>query len=218
MAARDRRLDRAIALAMTLSESARKEFRVARLASGLSRADAGRSVGISPSQVDRFERGMLRDVRLEQLCRLSSAVGLVPTLRFFPDADPVRDIAQLRLLERVRVRLPSSVSWRTKVPLFGRRDSRAWDAVMDATGCTDAFEAETRLADLQATERRILLKLRDDQTIRHVVLIVADTKANRRALAVGREGMRGNFPLDTRAALSNLCAGRCPGGNAIVLV
>lgn len=70
---------------------------------------------------------------------------------------------------------------------------------------------------MQAIERRILLKLRDDQTIRHVVLVVADTKANRRALTVGREGLRGNFPLDTRAAMSSLSAGRCPGRNAVVL-
>ena len=82
----------------------------------------------------------------------------------------------------------------------------------------DAFEAETGLADLQATERRVMLKFRDDASVGHVILLVADTKANRRALAVGREGLRGNFPLDTRAAMSALAPGRCPGGNAVVVV
>lgn len=218
MTARVRRVERAVVLAKTLAETTRREFREARIASGLSRGDIGRAVGISPSQVDRFERGLLRDVRLEQLCRLCLAVGLVPSLRFFPDADPVRDIAQVRLLDRLRTRLPMSIRWRTEVPLLGRADARAWDAVLDGHGCNDAFEAETRLADLQATERRVMLKFRDDASVGHVILLVADTKANRRALAVGREGLRGNFPMDTRAAMSALAAGRCPGGNAVVVV
>jgi transcriptional regulator with XRE-family HTH domain len=218
MTARVRRIERAVVLARTMAELTRREFRGARIASGLSRGDVGRAVGISPSQVDRFERGLLRDVRLEQLCRMCLAVGLVPSLRFFPDADPVRDIAQVRLLDRARIRLPQSIRWRTEVPLQGRGDARAWDAVLDGHRCNDAFEAETRLADLQATERRVMLKFRDDPSVRHVILLVADTKANRRALTVGREGLRGNFPLDTRAAMTSLAAGRCPGGNAVVVL
>lgn len=170
MPTRDRRLDRAMALADEMAESIRKEFRQARIASGLSRADAGRVVGISASQVDRFERGDLQDIRLEQLCRLTLAVGLVPSLRFYPDADAVRDIAQIRLLGRLRDRLPPSIRWRTEVPLVGRTDSRPWDAVGDGHGCVDAFEGETRLADLQAVERRVMRKVRDDPTIQHLVL------------------------------------------------
>lgn len=207
-----------MALAGEMSESIRKEFRLARISSGLSRADAGRAVGISASQVDRFERGVLHDMRLEQLCRLSLAVGLVPNLRLYPDADPVRDIAQIRLLGRLRDRLPPSLRWRTEVPLVGRFDSRAWDAVADGHGCVDAFEAETRLADLQVVERRVMRKFRDDPTVQHLVLLVADTRANRDVLAIARDALRGNFPLDTRAAMAKLGAGRCPGANAIVIL
>lgn len=162
MVSRNRRLDHAIELGHQLSEVTRKEFRLARIGAGLSRADAGRAVGISPSQVDRFERGELRDIRLGQLCRLSLAVGLVPIMRFHPNADPVRDIGQVRLIGRLRDRLGGGVRLRTEVPLFGRTDLRAWDAVADGHGCVDAFEAETRLADLQSVERRAMLKLRDD--------------------------------------------------------
>jgi len=218
MSTRDSRLDRAIALADDIAKAARAEFRLARKASGLSRADAGRAVGVSPSQVDRFERGQLQHVRIDQLCRLSLAVGLVPNVRFYPDGDPVRDIAQIRLLGRLHDRLATTIRWRTEVPLVSVRDARAWDAVGDGHGCVDAFEAETRLADLQAIERRVLRKVRDDPTVQHVVLVIADTRANRRVLAIARGALRGNFPLDTRAALANLSAGRCPGANAIVLV
>jgi len=74
------------------------------------------------------------------------------------------------------------------------------------------------LADLQATERKVMLKLQDDASVGHVILVVGDTKVNRRALAVGRESLRGNLPLDTRAAMSALASGRCPGSNAVVVV
>jgi transcriptional regulator with XRE-family HTH domain len=218
MTVRDRRIDRALVLARTLAESSRREIRQARITAGLSRVDVGRAVGVSASQVDRFERGTLRNVRLEQLCRLSVAVGLVPSVRFFPDGDPLRDAGQLRVLGRLSRRLPSTGRLRTEVPLVGRADLRAWDAVLDGTGCVDGVEIETRLSDLQAVERRLMLKARDDPTIRHVFLVLADTRANRRALETGREALRGNFPLDTRAVLASLSAGRCPGSNGLIVI
>src|SRR5687768_12469547 len=63
MTVRDRRIDRALVLARTLAESSRREIRQARITAGLSRVDVGRAVGVSASQVDRFERGTLRNVR-----------------------------------------------------------------------------------------------------------------------------------------------------------
>lgn len=218
MPTRDRRLDRAIARSHHIAAAAISDIRSARVAIGLSQDDIGRSVGLSGSQVGRFERGELEDIGLEQLCRLSAAVGLAPSLRLYPDGDPVRDTAQIRLLVRLRQRLPSGVDWRTEVPLHGRSDARAWDAVARWFGCVDAFEAESRLGDVQATERRILLKHRDDASIGHVFLIVAATRSNRRALALGREGLRGNFPLDTREALASLARGRCPGANGLLVL
>jgi transcriptional regulator with XRE-family HTH domain len=218
MPTRDRRLDRAIAISHRLSAYAISEIRSTRVTLGLSQDDLGASVGISGSQVGRFERGELQDIELDQLCRLSAAVGLVPSLRLYPDGDPVRDVAQVRLLERLRARLPPGTTWRTEVPLQGRPDPRAWDAVATWPDCNDAFEAESRLGDLQAIERRILLKHRDDAAVGHVFLVVAATRANRGALALGREALRGHFPLDTREALSSLSRGRCPGTNGLLVL
>jgi transcriptional regulator with XRE-family HTH domain len=218
MATRDRRLDRANATSRRLAIDAIAEIRNARVAGGLSQRAVGLAVGISASQVARFERGALHDLRLEQLCRLSSAVGLQPSLRFYPDGDPVRDVGQVRLLERLRSRTAPPLVWRLEVPLHGQSDSRAWDAIVEGTGCVDAIEAETRLRDLQATERKVGRKLRDDTTVQHLILLVADTRANRRALTEERDALRAQFPLDTREALLNLGQGRCPGANAIVIL
>jgi transcriptional regulator with XRE-family HTH domain len=218
MTVRSRRVQRAIAISEAIAESVRKEIRFARVSGGLSRAEIGRAVGISASQVDRFERGDLKDIRLEQLCRLAIAAGLSPSVRFFPDGDAVRDAGHLRIIERLRARLPPAAHLRTEVPLHGRSDLRAWDAVLDGHSCVDAFEVETRLFDVQATERRVMLKSRDDSVVNHVFLVVADTKGNRSALATGRSALAGNFPLDTRAVLSAFSSGRCPGSNGLVVL
>ena len=218
MAIRDGRLDRALATWRRIEASILADFHEARLASGLSRADVGRAVGISASAIAQFERGELDDIGIEQLCRLSAGVGLETSVRLFPDGDPIRDAPQARLLERMRLRLPAGMRWRVEVPIFGRSDRRAWDAVADGHGCVDAVEAESRVRDLQATVRRIALKARDDSTVGHVVVLIADTRANRQALALGREALRAEFPLATRAAMANLSAGRCPGANAIVVL
>jgi transcriptional regulator with XRE-family HTH domain len=194
------------------------DIRLARIRAGISQKDVGHAVDMSASQVGRFERGQLQEVTIEQVCRLSAAVGLAVSLRLYPDGDPIRDAAQVRLLERLRARTGGNVRWRTEVPLRGRDDSRAWDAVVDGTGCVDGIEAETRLSDLQATERRIMLKLRDDASVQHVFMLVADTRANRAALAVGRESLRGNFPLDTREVIASLASGRCPGANGLIIL
>jgi hypothetical protein len=78
------------------------------------------------------------------------------------------------------------------------------------------LDAETVLFDMQATERRIALKMADDG-IERVILLVADTHRNRRVLSEFRELLRARFPLDTRAVMQQLSAGRLPDQSGIVL-
>jgi hypothetical protein len=88
-------------------------------------------------------------------------VGLVPSLRFFADGTPLRDAAHVKLLERLHGTLASSLRWRTEVPLNVTADRRAWDAEIAGSGWRIVVEAETRLHDAQALERRVALKRRD---------------------------------------------------------
>ena len=101
---------------------------------------------------------------------------------------------------------------------MGTTDRRAWDAVVDGTSCIDGFEVETRLADIQAIQRRVMLKLRDDPKVRHAFLAVADTRSNRAALAASRELLRTDFPLDTRAVLESFSSGNCPGAGGLIII
>jgi hypothetical protein len=165
----------------------------------------------------RIERGSLRHVTVEQLALACAAVGLKLVGRAYPDADPLRDAGHARLLERFRKRLPPDAEWRTEVPMPIPGDRRAWDARCRIGGVHLAIEAEMRVDDLQALERRIALKRRDGG-IDVVVLLVADTHGNRRRVGAHREALRVNFPLEPRAILVALRAGHAPGASGIVFL
>ena len=77
-------------------------------------------------------------------------------------------------------------------------------------------EAISRLRDVQAQIRAARLKQRD-AAIQRLVLLVAATHANRRALAAAGP-LSADFPLTTRGALAALGAGTDPGDDAIVLL
>jgi hypothetical protein len=142
------------------------------------------------------------------------------SIRVYPAGDPIRDRAQLALLERLRVRLHPSLRWRTEVPLPIERDLRAWDGEIRGAapeGWRARVEAETNITDGQALERRLTLKLRDDPG-GHLILLVAETRANRRGLASLGPGLRELLPLGTREILAALGAGRDPGGSGIAIL
>lgn len=193
------------------------DARRTRIGAGLSQAEVARAVGCSHSRIGRLERGQVRVADLDLLSAYCGVVGLDLVIRAYPGGDPIRDAGQIALLERLRSRLAPGLRWRTEVPLARDGDLRAWDAVVSGSGWRCRIEAETRLADVQATTRRIALKARDDPA-GHVVLVVAETRRNRSALAVSREGLRDLFPIDARELLTALRAGRDPGGNGILIL
>jgi len=96
-------------------------------------------------------------------------------------------------------------------------DLRAWDAVVTCREGPVAVEAETRLHDLLALQRRIGLKQRDSQ-IEAGILLVNDTATNRRILRAHREDLRAKFPLDGREVLAALRAGRQPAASGLLLL
>ncbi len=180
--------------------------------------EVGRAIGMSRSQVGRLVRRELEDVTVQQICRLHVAVGLTTAMRGYPAGDPLRDSAQVRLLDRLHQRVAAKIGWHAERPLVGWRDARAWDIVLDGHGCVDGVEGVTRFGDAQAIQRRSMRKLRDDRSVRHLFLVIADTSANRSSLAATRESMRTDLPLDTRAVLHAFGEGRCPGAGGIVII
>lgn len=213
----DRRRSRATALARNLGIDLGREIGISRRAAALTQRDAGRVVGMSHSEWGRIERGELREVSLDQLARAGSAVGLKLWARLYPDGDPIRDAAHARLLERLRACVKPPLLWRPEVPLPDGSD-RAWDSVIVPPDRFVGVEAETRITDGQATWRRAQLKRAADPRIGHMILLVADTRNNRRVLALIRESLRDELPLDTRAILRALRSGQSPRASGIVIL
>jgi transcriptional regulator with XRE-family HTH domain len=216
MAPRDPAGRRAIARTLDQLRTLGRELRQARLTAGLSQARVAAAASISRRQLGRIEAGQLKRFDALTITRVLTAVGLELGLRAFPRGVPIRDLGHVRLLERLRARLSEAWGWRLEVPLRGDVAGRAWDAVATLGPMRVAFEAETRLYDIQAQMRRITAKSAVDEVDR-VILVVAETHLNRRVLREVRELLRPDFPLDTRAVMLALAAGRDPGANGIVL-
>ena len=157
------------------------------------------------------------NLAIDQACRVASVVGLRLSLKAYPDGDPLRDAGQLALLARLRDRLPPGARWQTEVPMTISGDRRAWDAVIALGGRRAGCEAEVRLFDLQALERRLALKLRDGG-VDLLLLVVADTIRNRDVLRAHRDHLRALLPLDSRDVLASLRSGELPRESGLVLL
>ena len=217
MPPKERAADRGSRTARRLNAELGREMRESRISAGLTQVVVGRAVRVSPSQVSRIERGLVKNVSVHQLARLFAVIGLRLTAHAYPDGDALRDAAHLTLLDRVRQQLSPALKLRTEVPLPIPGDRRAWDGLISGPGVRVAVETETRRDDLQAADRRLALKMRDSG-IDRLLLVVADTRRNRRVLREYAHVLRERFPLSGREALAALCDGRDPGGNAIAFL
>jgi transcriptional regulator with XRE-family HTH domain len=215
MTSRDSQIHRAARTADEDEARVRADIARSRRGAGLSHAEVGRRCGMSRTMVARAEAGT-RPTTIGEFARLGAAVGLDVRLRAYIAGDPICDAGQQRLLGRLRVRLGPSLGWGTEVPLAIEGDRRAWDAVIRGVRWMLAVEAETVLDDLQAVERRVALKQRDGG-VDHVILLVADTRRNRRALAAAPHAFAG-FSRDARTVLRALGAGRDPGCSAVLIL
>jgi len=217
MAGRERSLDVGAARGREILARLTAEGREARLGSGLGQADVAATLGISTAQLSRMERGLAPDLTIDRAARWFAVLGLDLSVRAYPAGDPIRDAAHIALLERLRLRLHPSFRWRTEVPLPIPGDRRAWDATATAPIVRVGIEAETRIRDVQAVDRKVGLKERDGGMDR-VVLLVADTRSNRATLRASSGVLSGRFPVDGARALELLAAGVDPGGNSIVVL
>jgi transcriptional regulator with XRE-family HTH domain len=194
------------------------ELRDARLEAGLSIADVARGAGLSPSQMSRLERGLIRAPTVEQLGRAWAPLGMRVSIRPFPAGSPVRDRAQLALLRRFEACLGPPLRLRREIPLPIAGDRRAWDGMVEGDGAPWFVEAESNIRDVQAVERKLRLRIRDDPRAELVVLVATRSDHNRRVIAEHRESMRDLLPMDGAPILRALRAGRRPPASGVVLI
>ena len=195
-----------------------REIAAARRSAGATQRHVAARAGISASQLGRIERGELRRPSLDVLCRAARAAGLAASLKLYPEGPRLRDAGQLGVLVRFdRISAPPiRTSREAKLPVPG--DQRAWDERLTDGMSNASVECEVHVHDVQAIQRRIALKQRDDPNAGIVILLLADTVHNRRVLAQHREALRAQFPLDGGAILRALRAGRIPAASGLLLL
>ena len=216
MATRERQRDRGARRARASLVELGRALREARRALGLRQADVARAAGVSRAWVSRIELGQAPEVGIRMLSILLAIVGLDLSLRAYPGASPLRDEGHRQLLERFRRLLPTGAPWSTEVPLPLPGDQRAWDAMTGLWGLRVGIEAEMRPLDLQALERRLELKARDGGADR-LILVLSDSRANRRLIRLSQPSMRTRFPLQGAAAIGAMRSAVDPGCNLLVL-
>jgi hypothetical protein len=168
-------------------------------------ADACR---VSRKRYGLMERGALAHLTIDELNRAAAVLGLTTSVRIYPSGTGIRDAGQAGKLDVVARLVRAPLTCRFEVSLPAREDRvevRAWDLMLLGHGARTAIELEMRLRDVQALRRRHELKRRDDPT-EAFVLLIADTRANRRVLAEYPElyaDLPRLRPSQVRAALAN---------------
>jgi transcriptional regulator with XRE-family HTH domain len=183
---------------------------------GMSARTMGKVVGISHTEILRIERAAAPHVSVEIMARMASVLGHDLSLAIYPVGAPVRDAGHIALLARFAARLAPSIRWRTEVQVPIAGDPRSADGVADTAEFDAVVEAETRLYDVQAVERRLRAKQRD-LAVTRAILLVADSRHNRAVIATVAD-LRRQFPIGTRACLAALGKGRDPGGDCLVIL
>lgn len=192
------------------------ELRIARTSAGLSLRRLCAMVGISRTQVMRIERAESPNVGVEVLARIAAVLGLELAVNLFPNGSPVRDAGHLALLGRLRARIGPGLTWRSEVSMPFPGDLRSADGLIDGPGGRVIVEAETRLGDVQALERRIGAKQRDLGATR-CLLLVTDSRHNRDVVR-DTPWLVTRFPVQARRCLASLARGQIPDGDALVFL
>jgi transcriptional regulator with XRE-family HTH domain len=160
------------------------EFRERRLIQAASQSHVSAAAGLSRTRYGIIERGSTTSLTVDELNRIAAVLGMVPSIRVYPDGVPVRDAGHATKLLHFLGPVRQPVTFRIEVPLpvvEGRPERRAWDAVLFRGRERCAIELEMRLRDIQEVRRRTDLKRRDDPS-ESFLLLVADTRLNRSVL------------------------------------
>jgi transcriptional regulator with XRE-family HTH domain len=196
-----------------------EEVRERRIALGLSQRSVSAAARLSRPRYTKIEAASVPTLSMMESSRIASVLGLDLSLKMYPGGQPLRDAPSVARLDIVRSKVAAPLRFRTEVPLPARDDpgeQRAWDAEIRGGGLRTTLELEMHIRDVQATERRINLKRRDDPPDRFVLLVAA-TRHNRDVLALQR-GCFADLPrLRPSTLYRALESGRHPSSGLVVV-
>lgn len=185
----------------------------------LSQEGVADAVKIPRSTYSLIERAKLERVSVHLAAEIAAVLGLDLFLGIYPAGNGLRDEASANLIRHVAQQIGSPLRYRTEVllPRSGvHQELRRWDLVTYGSRKRSAFEFETRLYDAQAQTGRINAKRRDDP-VDQFLLVLADTRHNRRTLAEFPDLFSDLPRLRTATVLNNLEAGQHPPTGLLLL-
>jgi len=194
-----------------------RELRVARILAGMTQKQVAAALHTSTSHVSRVEHGLIMGLTMHQLHRHAAVIGLKPYVNLYPLVARPLDSAQLQLFGRFRARIAPTWKVVLEATMPIRGDLRAADALLSLPGCRCVVEIVTRLADFQAQLRSARRKVRDLEADR-LIMVVAATHTNRRAIRDSGRAVDEAFPVRTKEGLRALALGADPGGDALILL
>ena len=194
------------------------ELANARRLAGISQQELGERVGRSQSNISRLERYVDVDrVPVVLVSELASLLGMELSAGLHLLGDAISDKGHQALLRRFRAVLSSA--WRVvaEVPLPNPGDRRAWDLLLRIPAQLVGVEAETRIRDVQRLVRHIHQREKDGGAD-VIVLVLADTRVNRRLLAELLEALGPAYATPPRRILAALRTGQPLPGSGVVLL
>lgn len=193
-----------------------EELRRARITSGTSQTAVGVAAKVSRSTEARYEAGDFEAATIVGAAELLACVGLGLSVSTYPLGDPPRDRRNALLVGTLIEHVAPPLVWRTEVPLPNAGDARGWDVTLTGRRRRTGVEFERVLRDVQATSRRIALKRRDGG-VDYLLVVIEDTRANRRVLRDWPTFLPELPRLPTEQVLAALEAGTHPGDGIVLL-
>jgi transcriptional regulator with XRE-family HTH domain len=189
----------------------------ARIGLGWSQEELSRKLDTSRTQLWRWESARPPYLTIPRAAVLLRVLGLDLAMTTYPAGGPLRDEAHARLVGRFLRILPAELPRRLEAPIPSAGYLRAWDVLLTMPTVRIGVAAETRLRDWQALLRREEGKARDGGVDR-LLLVVAESHTNRRAVRDAGLSLTSAYPLDGRTVRRALQLGRDPGGNGLLFL
>ena len=145
---------------------------------------------------------------------LLAVAGLGLSISIYPLGDPPRDRRHAELVMSLCSHVNAPLTWATEVPLPNAGDVRGWDVVIRGRANRTGVEVVRVLNDVQGLSRRIALKRRDGG-VNHLLVVIADTAPNRRALHDWPTFLPDLPRLNTSDVLASLERGEHPGDGLV---
>ena len=183
-----------------------QEIRVLRLSHGMTLRDLARRSGVVVSTLERIEAGD-PGVQLNTLVAVADAAGLDVVLKLYPGVGPrLRDSEQLHIARALTT--VAHPRWQPRFEVSAGDHGESADLVLYGANEIIHIEIDRRRVDHQAQYRRDAAKraylARDEVRPVRLVLVVAETAANRGAMQPHMAFIRQQFPAGSREVLKAL--------------